>query len=1214
MRPRLAGDLHRGGKDMRIKFAFGVMILMAVAVLAVGLMPGTTSAQTTVTGAIAGTVSDPSGAAVADASVTLKDPGTGQVITVSTNASGTYQFSLLKPGVFVITAQHPGFKQTTESIEAKVGQTLTADIKLELGEASSTIEVTGAAPVLQTEDANISTTFNERELQNIPNPGNDITYVAQTAPGVTMNNSTLGGYGNFSAFGLPATANLFTINGNDYNDPFLNLNNTGSSNLLLGNNDIQEFTVVENAYTVQYGRQAGAQIDYTTKSGSNRFHGNATYNWTGRALNANDPVNKLLGGDRPFENNNQWAAQVAGPIIKNKAFFSVDYEGIRYIFGSTATVTTFTPAFESYVLGNVPLDAATQAFYNNVFTHYNAAPGIGGAAANGFPTSGFDAANPQGPGSCAGFPFTSNPATGATTSLPTLPANFQPGGADAGECTQSWGDTLSNGNKEWLLIGRVDYVFNENNKIYGRVKFDRGVQPTYTDPINPTFNNQSVQPQDEGQLNYTHVFSPNIVNNFIGSVLYYSAIFGNLNPAAALDLFPGNLEFTDAGMTALGTGSGSPNGFAAGFDFPQGRNVTQWGVVDDLSISRGNHAFKMGVNFRRDDVSDYTSAILTKYPVIQTTLLGFANDEISPVGAADGPGTVFANFTQHVAQPIAIYSFGLYFQDEYRVTSKLKMTLGLRAERNSGGSCQAGCATLPSSPFSDLSHGGDIPYNVSFGTGTKSILNVEKVVFEPRIGVAWTPVGQNTVIRAGIGMFSDLYPGVVLDEFTTNFPQVNTWSINPGTATVAFDDGSPASSSFPNSGAVVVQQCNSAFATNYAAGGNLPTLETAYGALPNPLACFSPTGSALVPNYNSAAAKILNPKYVEWNVEIQHSFARNFAFSANYVGNYGFDELLQNPYLNSFCDATCSGTALGDFGLTASGLPATAPDPRVGSVLFMNNAGHSNYNGITFSLQDNGWHGLSGRVNYSYSHAFDLLSNGVAGSTPFSAITSLGYQVNPFNPNANYGSADYDARHVLSAQYIYQFPFKSESRLLNAAIGGWQISGTFFWHSGFPFSIVDGNLTDQLASSENMRHAGFLMQPLPSFTQRNFPGNRECLGWLSGGPTCFDTTDFASTTTFTGDEVGRNGFRGPGFFGGDFSLRKTFQLISENRLNFEIGVNVFNVFNHANLGAPYSSTSNIGLPFGGAFFTATPPTSPYGAFAAAATDMRMAQIVGKLVF
>jgi hypothetical protein len=1201
---------------MNRKF-FAVLAVAVTIAVVLGVATPTARAQSIVTGAISGTITDPSGAAVGEASVSLKDPSTGLVTTVMTGAAGNYQFALLKPGTYVVTVEHAGFKQTTASVAVTVGQTTTTDLTLQIGAASAVVEVTGAAPLLQTEDANISTTFDEQQLQNIPNPGNDITYVAQTAPGITMNNSTLGGYGNFSAFGLPATANLFTINGNDYNDPFLNLNNTGSSNLLLGNNDIQGFTVVENAYTVQYGRQAGAQIDYTTKSGSNQFHGNATYDWTGRALNADDPIAKLEGVPRPFENNNQWAAQVGGPIIKNKLFFSADYEGIRYIFGSTATVTIPTPAFQEYVLGNVPGAAATQDFYNNVFSLYNGAKGVGGASPNGFataPAGGFTSTNPQGPGSCAGFPYTMDPTTFVTTSLPTLPASFQPGGANAGECTESWGDTLSNGNKEWLLIGRVDYDINETNQIFGRVKFDRGTQPTYTDPIDPTFDDSSIQPQDEGQLNYTHTFSPNVVNNFIGSVLYYSAIFGNLSPASSLALFPGNLEFLDGGVTALGTGSGSPNGFAAGFLFPQGRNVTQWGVVDDLSVTRGNHAFKMGVNFRRDDVSDFTSAEITKYPIVETTLLGFADDQISPAGAADGPGTIQYDFSQHVDQPIAIYSMGLYFQDEYRVTPKLKLTLGLRAERNSGGSCNGGCATLGSTPFNELAHGPDIPYNQSFLTGSSSILNVEKIVFEPRIGIAWSPLDENTVIRAGVGVFSDLYPGVVLDEFTTNFPQVNVWQINPGTATVAFDDNTPATTTFPNSGVAAVQECNTAFSANYAAGGSLTgnggnNLTNRYNALPNPTACFSSTDAPLVPNYNSAASKIDNPKYVEWNLEIQHAFGHTLAFTADYVGNYGYDELFQDPYLNSFCDATCTGA-----GLTGTGLPASAPDPRVGSVLFLNNNGHSNYNGLTLSLQEKGWHGLSGQLNYSYSHAFDLLSNGLPGSTPFSAITSLGYQINPFNPNLNYGPADYDARHVLSANYIYQLPFKSQSRLLNAAIGGWQISGTFFWHSGFPFSITDGGLTDELASSENMAHAGFLFQPLPGFTTRNFSGNRECVGWLTGGPTCFTTADFAPVTTFTGDVVGRNAFRGPGFFGGDFSLRKSFELISENRLNFEVGVNVFNVFNHTNIGAPYSSTANIGLPFGGAFFTAQPPTSPYGAFAAAATDMRMAQIVGKLVF
>jgi hypothetical protein len=548
-----------------------LVVMFAAFVL---LLPNMVGAQSVVTGAVGGVITDASGAVVAGASVTLKNAGTGTTLAGSSGASGSYTFTLLEPGNYVLTVSHPGFKQTVQQVDVLLGQTALANIKLEVGTTNDTITVTEQGALLQTEDANIASNFDTQSIQNIPNPGGDITYVAQTAPGVTMNNSTGGGYGNFSAFGLPATANLFTVNGNDYNDAFLNLNNSGSSNLLLGGNELQEVAVVSNAYTGQYGRQAGAQIDHSTKSGTNAFHGNAVYNWTGRELTANDPVNKFFGGTRPFENNNQWAASIGGPILKDKAYFFVNTEGIRYIFGSIHTPSAPTPAFQSFVQGNVPADAATQAFYSNAFSLYNGAPGIGNATANGLATT-FSPTSPQGPGSCVGFPFTTNAATGATTAIIGLPASFQPGGANAGECTETWTQSVSSGNKEWLVSGRVDYNLGPNDKIFGRVKFDRGTQPTYTDSINPRFNDFSIQPQDEGQLNYTHVFSPTVVNNFIFSTLYYSAIFGTLNPGPSLALFPGNLAFSDGSLTALGTGSGNPGGFAQGFGYPQGRNVTQ---------------------------------------------------------------------------------------------------------------------------------------------------------------------------------------------------------------------------------------------------------------------------------------------------------------------------------------------------------------------------------------------------------------------------------------------------------------------------------------------------------------------------------------------------------------------------------------------------------------------------------------------------------------
>ena len=1146
-------------KSRRVLFGFFCLALAL-------LLTATASwSQSIVTGGIAGTVTDPTGAVVAGAKLTLNNAATGETLSATSGGSGEYIFSLLKPGNYTLTVTHEGFKTTSRTVTVQLGTTVAANVALEIGSSSMTVEVAGESGAqLQTESATISTNFETTQIQNIPNPGGDVTYIAQTAPGVTMGNSAGGGYGNFSTFGLPGTSNLFTMNGNDYNDPFLNLNNSGSSNLLLGGNELQEVSVVNNAYTGQYGRQAGSQVDYTTKSGSNSFHGNAVYNWTGRFLNANDPLLKAGGATtRPFENNNQWAASLGGPIIKDKLFFFMNTEGIRYIFGSVKQVTTPTPEFESYALANVPQDAATQAFYTNAFKLWNAAPNISQATPN--------------TGSCTGSGGWLAPGSPVTsTSPPPLPAALS-----NNMCTQTWTDSSSSGNHEWLLSGRVDFTISDKDKLFGRVKFDRGVQPTYTDPINSTFDTFSVQPQNEGQLNWTHIFSPTIVNNFIGSVLWYQAIFGGVNSnSPALNLIPGNLAFTDGSLTNLGFGSGL-GGFANGFLFPQGRDVTQWGLVDDLSIAHGNHSFKMGVNWRRDDISDHTASELTIYPAAQTSLLGLATDAVTA-------STVY-NFAQSSVQPVAFYSFGLYFQDEWRASPKLKLQMTLRADRNSGGVCQHHCAGLPAVAFPELDKGADIPYNQSYLTGRKSIIpGIQAVVFQPRFGLTYS-LNPKTVIRGGVGLFSDLYPGTILSGFDTNFPQVNLWNVPGGS--LAWDLKNPSSTAFPNSGVSLVQQCNSAFNANYFNGGDLTT----YLATPGlPGAC------ATTPAVNDVSRSLNNPAYIEWNVELQYQLTPQTVLSANYVGNKGYDELYTNSYYNAFAGAGQLG-----FGL----LPASAPDPRVGRVNFLNSGAISNYNGLTVSVRQNFWKGLSGQFNYTYSHAMDESSNG--GVLPFSIYYSVLSQISPTSLHGNYASADYDARHQISGSYIYQLPFKSSNHLLNAAIGGWQWSGTMFWRTGFPFSVFDSG-TIAGAAGQNLSGGVALLQPL--FQRRSFGSVDACIAHP-----CFGIQGqlnpnapylFAPASGFDG-AVGRNAFRGPGFMGGDMSIRKTFTI--NERMNFQIGLNAYNWFNHANYGAPFSQTI-FGPAFGQVIFTETPPTSPYGAFATAATDMRMAQLTAKFTF
>jgi len=1079
-------------------------------------------AQSIVTGALSGTVFDPSGAVVPGVQVTLTNEATQETQSISTGDAGLYQFSLLKPGRYTVSVEKAGFHKLTQKSDVLLGQTTTLNIKLEVGETSQSVEITENAPLLQTEDGNITSNIDLRTLQNIPNPGGDLSYIAQLAPGVTMNTSNGGGYGNFTAFGLPATANLFTINGNDYNDPFLNLNNSGASNLLLGSNEVQEVAVVSNGYTGQYGRQAGAQVDYTTKSGGNAFHGDAVYYWNGSALNANDFFLNAGGEPRPFENNNQWAASLGGPIKKNKAFFFINTEGLRYTFGSSTQVFVPTQQLQNFILGTtLPANnAAAVPFYQQLFGLYNNAPGV----SNAQPVSG---------DSCG--------------SLDTV---------FTGPCLASYRVSVPNGNREWLISGRVDYQFSDSDKLFGRVKFDRGNQPTYTDPIDPAFNIQSNQPQNEGQLNYTHVFSPRVVNNFIGSVLYYSALFQSPNLTSALSAFPFIFSTTDTSLTPLGSGSGAFPPLAI---FPQGRNVTQWQLVDDLSIERGKHTFKLGANFRRDDVSDFTASE-GSYPAIQSSMMDFAN------GNAD---VISQNFAIHNSQPLAFYSLGIYFQDEFRVNQKLKLTLALRADRNSPGTCTSNCVSRGVDPFGELSHDATVPYNQMVATGGNQILpGVERIVFEPRVGFAWTPRGDKTVIRGGVGLFSDLYPGQILNLFTTNFPEVTSYSL-AGLGSI--DAAANASSA-----AAIIAQCNTAFQSTFNGGGTVTDFQNA-----------APTGCG-TPNLNDVVGKLQNPKYVEWNLMVQQRVGPRTVVSVNYVGNHGYDELLQNPYLNSF-----------GFG----GLPAAAIDTRVQNVTQLTNNGVSNYNGITATVQEQLFHGFSGQFSYTFSHALDNISNG--GLNPFSFNDSILFQIDPFSPTRlNYSNADYDVRHSLNASYVWDLPVHFHQRALDAVAGGWTISGTFFYRTGFPFSVVDGTTQGNLqAGGTNLQSVTILGEPISTVPL-------DC-GGASVNTPCFTASQFASGSGVNGlGTIPRNSFRGPGYFNTDLGLKKNFRLTE--RFGLTIGANAYNVLNHVNFANPVSNLNSS--VFGMIENAVQPPTSPYGAFAAAATDARIVQVMGKITF
>src|SRR5579859_23874 len=343
-------------------------------------------AQTATTGNISGVVTDPSAAVIAGVPVTLKNLDTGSSTSTTTNEQGSFSFSLLQPGRYSVTANTAGFQAITRNVTVALGSSVTANLQLSVSAQQETIEVTGEATGVQTEDANLETNFNAKQISVLPNPGNDLSAVALTAPGVVMNTTggSIFGGGNYEFFGLPSNSNVFTYDGANDNDPYFNINNSGATNLTLGLNDVQETSVVTNGYSGQYGGLAGANINYVSKSGTNAFHGNAEYWWNGRALNSNNyfrnQANALAGSDafpRLFGNANQYAASVGGPVKKDKAFFFVDYEGIRLVISSPLSVNVPAPQFENAVISILnAVSPASVPFYNHLFGIWNGTPGI----------------------------------------------------------------------------------------------------------------------------------------------------------------------------------------------------------------------------------------------------------------------------------------------------------------------------------------------------------------------------------------------------------------------------------------------------------------------------------------------------------------------------------------------------------------------------------------------------------------------------------------------------------------------------------------------------------------------------------------------------------------------------------------------------------------------------------------------------------------------
>jgi hypothetical protein len=352
---------------------FGLLVLFQF------LSPLVAFPQGETTSAIIGQVSDESGAAVPGSMVTITNTETGLKRSATTDDAGRFNFPQLKPGTYAVKVEAEGFEsQQNGAVSSSLGQKQTVDFTLKVAPSKQTVEVSSEAPILNPENANTSTNLNAPALENLPNPGGDLTYPLQFAPGALVNtagssNDFVGGtngYGNVEFNGLPALSNGYIVDGLETNDPLTNLNSGLSTNLVLGLNSISEVTVNTLSYAVDQGRYGASQVNYVTKSGSNQFHGNLYELWNGSRFNAADYfTNATPGNHKPRSTVNHFGGSVGGPIVHNKLFFFFDSEWVRIALPIVTATTVPTPAFRITFCSNSLWEALIPSQVRSISQH-----------------------------------------------------------------------------------------------------------------------------------------------------------------------------------------------------------------------------------------------------------------------------------------------------------------------------------------------------------------------------------------------------------------------------------------------------------------------------------------------------------------------------------------------------------------------------------------------------------------------------------------------------------------------------------------------------------------------------------------------------------------------------------------------------------------------------------------------------------------------------
>ncbi len=1090
----------------------------------VGLSTDQISAQQ-LTAQIRGTVTDASGAAIPEASVTATNTQTQVKTVIPSKADGSYEFLQLPVGTYNVSVVRPGFRAfTSTNIKLELDQIFRLPVSMEVGQVSESVQVEANSVQVETSTTQLSTVIQSQTIQDLPLNGRNWVQLQQLAPGVVSTSDRFSS--NYATNGSQSQQNAFLINGADSNDIPLN------TPLIIPSPDaISEFNLIDSTANPEYGRNSGAILNAIIKSGTNEFHGDAFEFYRDTFLDGRN----LFQVTKPVYHQNQFGGTLGGPVWKDHTFFFVSYQGARYRQPEAG--------------GQV--NVFTQAQRNGTFSDLT----------NSNNLSPFALVGSNGQTYAAGTPYKSIFAGGtipaadfnpiAQELLTSVPLPNSPGNI------YSFNPIIVGQNDQG--IARIDHTFNQKDAVWGTVFFqDVPSHETlpFTGSTLPGFGDQSKSAAKTYTADWTHTFGPTTVNE--ARLSYVRLNLQTVEPQQSV--LPSTLGFniTPQNSAAAGIPYVSVTGyFALGFSTngPQPRIDETYEAADNFSKVIGNHTLKLGFDGKRYGVANpfsgnnngnYSFGGAGKYSTGDAAadyLLGV------PDSYRQGSGSVIVART---------YEYYGYLQDNWKASQNLTLNIGVGYQVDTplhnlhfGGEA-FNCfrpgqqsTVFPTAPSGLLFPGDKSCTSSGYSTQFGNIA--------PRFGFAYSPgssADKKFVVRGGFG----LYYNRTEEELTLQNLGAVPFSLTSGG--IADVGGYP---TFANPFQDI--------ATGATIANKFPFTPATPGSNVN-FTPYEPLG------INTVNPDFRDPTAMNFNLNVQREFPGSMLLQMGYVGALGRHLEIDyegNP-ISPAGQAACAVTpaCVSNRSTQHVSYPSHAlyePGNVFASVGTQATAGNSEYNSFQATLTKRPTHGLGFLAAYTYSHSID---DGSGFENTGLSSTSRG--TNPFNFASNRGDSSYDARQRLVISYDYEVPHVSRfwnNAIVRTALDGWHVSGITTLQSGFPVLITDSGSYRSLTCDSRSYYAcwdapNYLTSPA-TYNARNStlvntaktPTNTAALNYYYFNPNAFGLEAIGTL----GNE-GRDNFRGPGINNTDLDLAKRIYLDKEDHRSIELRLEGYNVFNH----------------------------------------------------